>query len=719
MTRERSRRHRRTALATAAAILFAVAVAAVRAAERPPVVSRLAIIRAEDARAATAEQLDTLKTAATSDPAPLQAMAVRALGRLERPELVPALAPFLDAAAAPVRAEAACALAQAAGNDAAAARAAREAIVRRLVGENDADVRGALAEALGRLPIDSPEAAAETEKALVAVASRTEVTHRIGKSSAGPSIIGLTLTPTRVVAVPAPALVGALRGLESFARRRARARQGLTAETVALLEAVVLGGERSLPRARALALLCLLPVNSADQDLAVRALDDPDFQVRRLAVMSSAADLPTLLRAMKDPAWMVRYEALLRYGRRFQAAEGCGPIVNAIGVKGDHQSLLAIDLLGGPCRPGDHAFETLLDLAAGVGEGDWHRPAHAIVAAAKASPDRARPMLARFLSAPDWQARMYAARAFGQLRDAASLRRLAEDANDNVREAAIAELSAVAGHEADPAYVAALGAADFQLVMTAAKALSGSPNRDTAVPALVASLSRLTALANDTSRDPRVALLERIQDLGSPELAGQLKPYLEDPDPRVAGLAARILTKWTGSPVEAAPKPRPAPAFTLTDADLDRLSRSAARFTMADGRQFEMRFLVDLAPVSCFQFAELAGRGYYNGLTFHRVIPDLLLQGGSPGANEYSGGSRYWRDEVGRISQTRGTVGLSTRGRDTADSQFYVNLVDTPRYDHEYTIFGEVTSGMDVVDTILEGDMIRKVELVAFKAKKK
>ena len=715
MKREPGIRHPRAAVA--AAILFVLSVTAGQAAAPPPAVPRLAIIRAEDARAATAEELQALKTAAASDPAPLQALAVRALGRLERPDLVTTLVPLLEAAATAVRAEAAWALAQSAGADAAAATIAREAMTRRLVGEGDADVRGALAESLGRLPVDSPAAAADTEKALVEVASRTEVTHRIGKSSAGPRIIGLTLTPMKVVAVPTPALTGALRGLEAFSRGRARARQSLSPETVDLLKAVV-GNAQAPPRARALALLCLLPVNAVDRELAARALDDPDVQVRRLAMSSSAADLPTLLRGMKDPAWMVRYEALLRYGRRFQAAEGCEPIVNAIGARVDHQALIGIDLLGGPCRPGDHAFETLLDFAAGVGQGDWHRPAHAIVAAVKASPERARPMLGRFLAAPDWRTRMYAARAAGQLGDASALGRLAADANDNVREAAITELSKVSGHEADSTYVSALGAADFQLVMTAAKALSGSPDRATAVPALLASLSRLTVLSSDTSRDPRMALLERIQELGSPEQAHQLRPYLEDADPRVAGLAARILTKWSGSAVEAAPKPRPAPAFTLAEADLDRLSRSTARVTMSNGRQFEMRFLTDLAPVASAKFAALVSQGFYNGLTFHRVIPDLLIQGGSPGANEYSGASRYWRDEVGRTSQTRGTVGLSTRGRDTGDAQFYINLVDTPRYDNEYTIFGEVTSGMEVVDTILEGDAIQKVELVPAKTRK-
>jgi cyclophilin family peptidyl-prolyl cis-trans isomerase len=60
----------------------------------------------------------------------------------------------------------------------------------------------------------------------------------------------------------------------------------------------------------------------------------------------------------------------------------------------------------------------------------------------------------------------------------------------------------------------------------------------------------------------------------------------------------------------------------------------------------------------------------------------------------------------------RGTVGTSTRGRDTGDGQIYINLVDTPRLDHEYSIFGEVVRGMDVVDRILEGDVMTNVEVV-------
>jgi cyclophilin family peptidyl-prolyl cis-trans isomerase len=106
----------------------------------------------------------------------------------------------------------------------------------------------------------------------------------------------------------------------------------------------------------------------------------------------------------------------------------------------------------------------------------------------------------------------------------------------------------------------------------------------------------------------------------------------------------------------------------------------------------------------------LVKAGYYNGLTFHRIIPGFIIQGGSPDANEFVGDGPFMRDELGRQSNARGTIGTSTRGRDTGDAQFYVNVVDNPRLDHEYTVFGEVARGIDVVDGILEGDTITRIE---------
>jgi cyclophilin family peptidyl-prolyl cis-trans isomerase len=103
--------------------------------------------------------------------------------------------------------------------------------------------------------------------------------------------------------------------------------------------------------------------------------------------------------------------------------------------------------------------------------------------------------------------------------------------------------------------------------------------------------------------------------------------------------------------------------------------------------------------------------GWFNGRTFHRVAPNFVVQGGSPGANEYLGDGPFTRDELGLASHVRGTVGISTRGRDTGDGQIFVNLIDNWRLDHDYTIIAEVVSGMEVVDRMLEGAVIRRAEV--------
>jgi cyclophilin family peptidyl-prolyl cis-trans isomerase len=115
-----------------------------------------------------------------------------------------------------------------------------------------------------------------------------------------------------------------------------------------------------------------------------------------------------------------------------------------------------------------------------------------------------------------------------------------------------------------------------------------------------------------------------------------------------------------------------------------------------------------LAPLTSVRFLRLARAGYYNGLTFHRIVPNFVVQGGSPGANEYDGDALYVRDEISRLSNRRGTVGLSTRGRDTGDAQFFFNLVDNPRLDFDYTVFGQVAP-LEVMDRIVEGDTIASI----------
>jgi cyclophilin family peptidyl-prolyl cis-trans isomerase len=317
--------------------------------------------------------------------------------------------------------------------------------------------------------------------------------------------------------------------------------------------------------------------------------------------------------------------------------------------------------------------------------------------------------MAAFVRHPVWQVRVYAARAAVAIQDADTLRALANDSSDNVRATVITGLGRVTEHGDDKIFIASLTRTEHAVIQAAARALQGSPNRAEAVTALVGALQRLSALKKDNTRDPRVAILQRLQELGSADQAAHLKPLLADFDPRVATVAAETLTKWTGVAHTAAPvrPPTHAPRF----ADVMGLQSTPVRITMRTGGAFELRLYPEEAPATVERFVRLARTGYYNGLTFHRVAPNWVIQGGSPGANEFSGDSPFMIDEMGMRSHTRGTLGISTRGRDTGDAQIFVNLGDNPSLDHAFTVWGEVVQGMETVDAVVEGDVIDKIEV--------
>jgi cyclophilin family peptidyl-prolyl cis-trans isomerase len=340
----------------------------------------------------------------------------------------------------------------------------------------------------------------------------------------------------------------------------------------------------------------------------------------------------------------------------------------------------------------------------------WHRAAHAVVSLAKASPGDVRTLLPRFVGHPTWQVRMYAARAAGRTEAIEPLVRLGNDAHDNVREAALAELARLKRPEALSVAYAALMRPDYHLVMTAARALEAETDKAKATAALLAAMGRITGEGRDTSRDPRVAIMTRLLDTGTAANADATAVYLRDFDPKVAELAAKAISQWTGTVREADPRLRP--SAPPDAAALEPLRRQHLRITMASGGVIELRLLVDEASATVLRIADLTKRGHYTGLTFHRVEPTFVLQGGSPGANEYMGDGPYMRDEPG-LAHNRGAVGISTRGRDTGDGQLFINLIDSPRLDHLYTVFAVVERGMDVADTVLEGDVMARVELVA------
>ena len=128
-----------------------------------------------------------------------------------------------------------------------------------------------------------------------------------------------------------------------------------------------------------------------------------------------------------------------------------------------------------------------------------------------------------------------------------------------------------------------------------------------------------------------------------------------------------------------------------------------------------LRLFPDEAPVTVASFANLAGRGYYDGLNFHRVIPDFMIQGGCPHGVGTGGPGYRFEDEctAERAHDAPGKLSMANAGPGTNGSQFFITHVDTPWLDGKHTVFGEVHSESDqaVVNAIGQGDEIVSVRV--------
>jgi peptidyl-prolyl cis-trans isomerase B (cyclophilin B) len=120
----------------------------------------------------------------------------------------------------------------------------------------------------------------------------------------------------------------------------------------------------------------------------------------------------------------------------------------------------------------------------------------------------------------------------------------------------------------------------------------------------------------------------------------------------------------------------------------------------------------DKAPLTVANFVNLAKRGFYDGLNFHRVIKDFMIQGGCPQGTGTGGPGYKFEDEANNgVRHERGVLSMANAGPNTNGSQFFITHVATPWLDGKHTVFGKVVDGMDVVDTVAQGDKIKSVKI--------
>jgi cyclophilin family peptidyl-prolyl cis-trans isomerase/HEAT repeat protein len=267
-----------------------------------------------------------------------------------------------------------------------------------------------------------------------------------------------------------------------------------------------------------------------------------------------------------------------------------------------------------------------------------------------------------------------------------------------VRTAALEVVAARPVPEATSAVRALISDNDL-IVAGAAAATAGTLKAREALP-------EIRALAARVKEEPDLAgpIAPALVELEGKDAEPTLRMWLGHPHSNVRRVAAESLSKLTGQPVRSSRVELPLGAFRPAAAP------AGTKLTFRT-RKGDITVALDTeqAPFTSGNLYELARKGYFRNVTFHRVVPDFVAQGGDPRGDGEGGPGYSIRCEMTRRPYTRGTIGMALSGKDTGGSQFFFTHTAQPHLDGRYTAFGEVTAGMEVVDALLEGDVILEV----------
>ncbi len=332
------------------------------------------------------------------------------------------------------------------------------------------------------------------------------------------------------------------------------------------------------------------------------------------------------------------------------------------------------------------------------------------------------PGLRQWTTSSDWRQRAAVASAAGDTIDrpfaisrAAPLTR---DPDPRVREAAYAALAPARSMPLEDSvhslFAIGLRDPDFYVRATVIGALADRPS----VTDLAAVLASYSQAARDSANDARLAAIQYVvalwkrdsNALNATWLAQLARtPIPADPLERAAGNAIPVWSKWGN----VAPAPR---ALAWYEGVVREIVMPGYNGRVLNATIHTVRGPIRLelfgpdAPITVWNFLNLARSGYYRNTRFHRVVPNFVAQDGDP-RDDGNGGPGYAiRDEMNRHRYERGAMGMALSGRDTGGSQYFITHSPQPHLDGHYTVFGKVIGGFDVLDKLVQGDLITRVD---------
>jgi cyclophilin family peptidyl-prolyl cis-trans isomerase len=218
------------------------------------------------------------------------------------------------------------------------------------------------------------------------------------------------------------------------------------------------------------------------------------------------------------------------------------------------------------------------------------------------------------------------------------------------------------------------------------------------------------ALQDKELNDAALAILDSLGKQKSAVANEAIKTALDSPDHLIRRKAVALL-KANGAGDFSSRIGTIQTRNTTADYEraIARIDKTISAVVTTSKGAFTIQLLPEDAPLNVDNFVQLAKRGYFAGITFHRVVPNFVIQDGDPRGDGNGGPGYQIRCEINEVPYERGAVGMALSGKDTGGSQWFATHSPQPHLDGGYTVFGKVIRGMDVVDNTVRGDLIRSI----------
>ncbi len=243
---------------------------------------------------------------------------------------------------------------------------------------------------------------------------------------------------------------------------------------------------------------------------------------------------------------------------------------------------------------------------------------------------------------------------------------------------------------------------------TAAELLGELPPDDSIINTLVNALA--VALRDKELNDAALAILDSLGKQKNATANDAIKSALDSEDHLIRRRAVALLkTNAVGDFSSRIQTVKSGNSTVDYNRAIARIGTPVTAVVSTTKGSFNIQLLPEEAPLTVDNFINLARRNYFGGITVHRVVPNFVIQDGDPRGDGNGGPGYQIRCEINQSPYGRGAVGMALSGKDTGGSQWFVTHAPQPHLDGGYTVFGNVISGMDVVDSIVRGDVIRSI----------